>query len=263
MKRLSKRDIANHNAAMALLDKDGVLTESDCEFILDHYQESAKHMNGEHGAFFTLQSLALDVALEATYYGSIKENANIVDLCAGIGSLAFAIKARRPDVQITCVEFNRDYLEVGKRLVPDANWVLMDCLDIDALKKLGHFDMAVSNPPFGAVRSMKGKSPRYTGGLAQYKVIDVAGEIADDGCFIIPQDSAGFKYSDVQCYQEKKNRELVKFNEQTGLELVASHLNTTFYDTFKDVDVTVEVVNVDYATLIETPDQADLFSMAS
>ena len=57
MSKLTKQQAALHAQACAYLEKD-VLTLDERMFVLDHWQESANHINGVAGAFFTPQTLA-------------------------------------------------------------------------------------------------------------------------------------------------------------------------------------------------------------
>jgi hypothetical protein len=82
MASLTKQEAAQHAKACELLEKD-VLTFDDKLFVVDWWQESANHVNSAAGAFFTPHGLARDLATEV---GGRK----IVDLCGGIGKLAFA-----------------------------------------------------------------------------------------------------------------------------------------------------------------------------
>jgi hypothetical protein len=106
MSRLTKQQSKLHARAGSLLQQDS-LTFDERLFVLDNWQESANHVNGSAGAFFTPRSLARGLAIE-TFGG------RILDICAGIGSLAFAAyhysagtqTGERPN--ITCVENGLD-----------------------------------------------------------------------------------------------------------------------------------------------------------
>lgn len=55
-------------------------------------------------------------------------------LCAGIGVLSYAAQLECSDrsrcyADITCVELNPHYVEVGKKVVPEATWICADVLD--------------------------------------------------------------------------------------------------------------------------------------
>src|ERR1700760_3262460 len=104
----------------------------------------------------------------------------VIDLCAGIGSLAFAYYHRDAfrrgnGLEIVCVEQNFDYVAVGRKVLPEATWILANVLELPA--RLGKFDCASANPPFGRIKSA-GTAPRYTGAEFKYSVIDVASDIA-------------------------------------------------------------------------------------
>lgn len=124
----------------------------------------------------------------------------MLDLCAGIGRLASAV-GFEPDfggraASIVCVEQNPDYVRVGRVAVPKATWVQADVFDLDAYRHFGPFDCVISNPPFGRIKTGAALStPRYPGRQFEYRVIELATRLSAFGVFIIPQESAPFRYS--------------------------------------------------------------------
>lgn len=136
MSKLSKDDIKKHTIALKLLEKD-ILTYEDKKYVYENWHEGAESMNSKFGAFFTPFDLAKDFNLEI-----IKgNNRKIVDLCAGIGMLSFLAyhhcsEDERPE--ITCVELNYDYIEVGKKLLPEATWIHGSVMDKGLIENLGH-----------------------------------------------------------------------------------------------------------------------------
>lgn len=146
MAKLTKAQLKAHNEAEAILTKD-CLSEDEKLFVLDNWHEGANWTNGASGAFFTLADLASDFAIEA---GS----GRIIDLCAGIGAFSYHIHDRHrynpQNVEITCVEINPRYVEVGKKILPEAHWICADVFDWREwwLKDLKGelFETAVSNP---------------------------------------------------------------------------------------------------------------------
>ncbi|ELT46859.1 methyltransferase [Brucella intermedia] len=244
MAKLSKAQAKAHQQACDLLTKD-VLTLDDKMFVLENWQESASHVNSAAGAFFTPFDLAMDFAIE-TYPG------RVIDLCAGIGMLSFALKMRHiyqsEGLDLTCVEINPDYVSVGRKLLPEANWIeasVFDVLDMD----LGHFDIAVSNPPFGAIKRPDGKrAPRYSGSDFEFHVIDIAAHIANHGVFIVPQMSAGFNYSGKRGYERQKEGKAVKFQELTGLYFEAGcGVDTSIHQkSWRGVSPLCEIVCIDF-----------------
>ena len=125
MAKLKKEEAQWHTQAEELLKKDE-LTHDDKLFIFEHWQESANNVNSLHGAFFTPWGLAADFAIEANFY----KDARIIDLCAGIGVLSYAIqnlhKNRDMELDIVCVERNPQYVEIGKKILPNATWIEAD-----------------------------------------------------------------------------------------------------------------------------------------
>ncbi|MDF9778852.1 methyltransferase [Pseudomonas baetica] len=208
MAKLSKVAAKLHSQALDLVYSDKRLRLEDRHFILDNFHESATNMNGLAGAFFTPEGLANDVCVE------VPDCKSMIDLCAGIGRLAFASRERAE--RIVCVELNSEYAEVGKRVLPEAEWIISD---VFTFGDLGRFDVAISNPPFGAVKTGTAFSGQYTGASFEYKLIEVASKIAKYGVFIVPQSSAPFRYSGERAYREEITQECQKFMTQSGIVL--------------------------------------------
>lgn len=243
MAKLTKAEAKAHKAACDLLTKDR-LTEDDKEFVYRNWHEGATHINSSAGAFFTPFDMAFDVAIDV--YGG-----HIIDLCAGIGMLSYAVWCRsawnEKRARITCVERNPDYVAVGKRLLPEATWICADVFDVLDMG-LGRFEGVVSNPPFGSVAHNGRAGPRYTGATFEYHVIDIASQLADYGTFIVPQQSAGFKYSGARCYQRDTKGKAVEFQSLTGLHFdTGCGVDTEFYrKEWKGVSPLCEIVCVDF-----------------
>lgn len=220
--KLTRSESNSHARCMELL-KQETLTDDEKEFILINFHEGANNDNSSAGAFFTPVQMAFEFAFEAVsgYYSDIKK-LRIIDLCAGIGCLSYAVatRLRHTNFELVCVEYNHSYYEVGKRIVPEAKWINGDATDLDMLKELGQFDICISNPPFGNVATLKGKeTPNYKGSDAEYKIIDIASCISDYGVFLIPQGSSGFAYSGQRNFERQESSKYKRFVKQTGLEL--------------------------------------------
>jgi hypothetical protein len=104
MAKLTKAEARAHAQAKELLRKD-VLTYDEKVFVLDNWHEGASHINGAAGAFFTPKGLARDFAIDAC-------GGRTLDLCAGIGALAFHVFWRthyvrgsaEQQAEIVCIE---------------------------------------------------------------------------------------------------------------------------------------------------------------
>lgn len=242
MAKLTKQETKRHNQAVEILSKD-VLTLDDKEFVFKNWHEGANHNNGMRGAFFTPYDLAFDFALHVSPPG------RVIDLCAGIGMLSFAIRERYRysefEFDMVCVEQNYDYYQIGKKLVPEAHWIHGDALDVPDLG-LGRFDYCVSNPPFGNIKRMRDSN--WTGKDFEYHIIDTASQIADYGVFILPQMSAGFNYSGRPYFERQTTGRAVKFQEKTGLifECGIGVDTSIFKDEWKGTSPIVEIVSVDF-----------------
>jgi len=257
MARLSKAQIKAHNEACGLLTKEA-LSLDEREFVIDNWQESALHINSAAGAFFTPLELAFHLALE------IGDCRRIIDVCAGIGALAFAASYDdRLQREVVCVEVNPAYVEVGRKVVPHATWI---CASVDAMPDMGRFEMAIGNPPFGKTAKIKG--PRYSG-EDELAVIDIVSDIATFGTFIIPQMSAPFEYSGRPDYKRRPSAKFDRFHGHTGIDLEAGCGVDceTFKDQWRGVSPKVEIVTADFSEVQAARRAAapmpDLFEVAA
>lgn len=234
MAKLTKKEAKDHAEAMRLVDSGHPLGEAEKEIVLANYHEGATHINSLAGAFFTPAGLANDFALH------VPDGARVLDLCAGIGRLSYAVgfvdELPGPSgaTSIVCVEQNAEYVRVGRRVLPRATWVEADVFDLAAYQHLGPFDCVISNPPFGRVKTGRGSSPlalpRYTGTLFEFRVIELATRLAPYAAFIVPQMSAPFQYSGKRSFEwvPGPGREFV---EATGIKLGGSiGIDTSVYD---------------------------------
>lgn len=255
--KLSKAEIKAHNEAMALVNCDRPLKDDEKEFILDNFNEGALHINSAAGAFFTPRALARDFAIEVA-------GKRVIDLCAGIGSLSYAVEQKVE--KLVCVEINADYLRIGKRIVPNATWINASIFDLD-LDDLGLFDVAISNPPFGNIKG-DGFNGKYSGSQFEYKVMEIASRLASYGVFILPQASANFEYSGKQNFKEIESDKAKKFREQTGILMQPNcGIDTAIYkDDWRGVSPICEIVCCEFdakdSAVIDAP-QLNLFAAAA
>ena len=259
--KLTKPQIKAHKEAEALVDCGRPLHDEEKEFILDNWQEAATHINSAAGAFFTPRGLASDFAIEVN--GSSTETGPCIDLCAGIGSLGYAVERRFS--RIVCVEVNPDYARIGRRILPDAEWIVCSVFDPRVLQ-LGRFSWAISNPPFGRIKAHDYLGP-YTGSEFEYRVIEIASRLADFGAFILPQMSAPFRYSGQQCYCEDETDRARKFREQTGIIMEPNcGIDTSIHKgEWRGVAPVCEIVvcEFDRPKVATEATQADLFAEAA
>lgn len=245
MAKLTKAQAKAHQHACDLLSKD-VLSEDEKIFVLQNWQESASHINTVAGAFFTPFDLARDFAIE-TFSG------RVIDLCAGIGMLSFAVRSKLSwesgsRLELTCVEINPDYVAAGRKILPEATWIqasVFDVLDMGLAK----FDLAISNPPFGRISRPEGKrAPRYNGAEFEFHVIDIAAHLASYGVFLLPQMSSGFRYSGSQEYRRDTSGKAVDFQQQTVIYLGPNcGIDTALYrDAWRGVSPVCEIVCCDF-----------------
>lgn len=261
MAKLTKEQAKSHAAAVDLLRKDR-LDDDEREFVLRNWREDANHVNSAAGAFFTPLDLAFDLTIEIC-------GRRVLDLCAGIGALSLAAHWRTgwgdPAREIVCIEKNPDYVAVGRKVLPEARWICADVFDLPTLN-LGRFDVAISNPPFGAIKRHDRNAPRYKGRAFEYHVIDLASDAADHGAFIIPQESAPFRFSGRPFYEARQGEGYKAFAAATRVDLFAGcGVDCDYHkDGWRGVSPTVEIVVTDFRDARErrAPASADLFAGA-
>lgn len=255
MAKLSKAQARLHDEAERILAK-RVLTDDDKQFVIENWQESATHVNSAAGAFFTPWGLATDAMIEL---GGSQFGGSLVDLCAGIGTLSLAAQHMSGVSRIVCVELNPNYAAVGRKMVPEAEWVTGSIFDHASW---GYFDHAISNPPFGKIKR-DGDAPRYKGGEFEYHVIDVAAHHARFGTFIIPAMSAGFELSNDAGYRRTEAQKYASFVKQTGISLDAGcGVDTRYYvDEWHGVSPTVEIACAEFPPLEIAPASPALFDL--
>lgn len=144
--KLTREQTKLHDEGLSIVRSGGVLTHAQKLFVVENYHPAASHNVSKSGAFFTPYDLAESVAIIGNGGG------RIVDACAGIGVLSFALSSiqenypAKQKAVFTCIEQNPEYVEVGKAVLPEAEWLCGDIFDI--LPKLPAFDSGLSNPPF-------------------------------------------------------------------------------------------------------------------
>ncbi|WP_431137495.1 hypothetical protein [Psychroserpens mesophilus] len=255
MAKLTKQQYKLHNEAVEILQQE-TLTFDEKLFVYSNWNESAESINSQAGAFFTPQGLAQDFSLE------IIEEESVIDLCAGIGMLSF-FAYHWKNCNVTCVELNPKYVEVGKKLLPEANWV---CDSIFNYKSFGHHHQSISNPPFGKVKTGINNEIKndlsYKGSEFEFITIDIASKISDYGSFLIPQGSTPFKYSgsdigfiDLRMkskgynpYEQEPSRKVKKFIKETNFNpIFNTGIDTSIYmNDWKGVSPLCEVINFDW-----------------
>lgn len=210
--KLSKQQKAKHEMAEKILQKDQ-LNLDEKYFVYNNWVPAHDCKIDISGAFFTPVEYAHNFAF-------LISGKKIIELCAGIGCLSFVnycYKNDKPD--ITCIEINPEFVEVGKKLLPEAHWICGDILDENLIKSLGNFDHVYANPPFGNIKCNSSDWLKYHDTNFEFKAVEVGSYLADYGTFILPQQSLPFKYSGNRFFEEIDNDKYKKFNKLTGIEL--------------------------------------------
>lgn len=254
MAKLTKREWKAHAAAVALLDNGQPLTDDEKEQIFRDWHPGAISDQTSAGVFFTPVDMAIDFHLE------IPQGGAVVDLCAGIGTLAYFGTGRhwyeqtRPDfTRIICVERNPAFVAVGKRLLPEAEWICGDVLDPETWAEIGAVDFAFCNPPFGRMMRSHYDAPRYEGAEGEFKVLDVATMLASEGAAIIPRMSAPF--DSVNSFERRPSPKYAAFQSAVGVTLDGGvGIDPEYHrEGWKGVSPAVEIVTWNVENHNDTP----------
>lgn len=260
MPSISKREAAEHKKIEAKLQSWETLTYEDKLEIYAGWNPGAYELNALDGAFFTPVPLANDLQICVG-----ESDRKILDLCAGMGLLSFLAYHRithdhkgnlhKDPRLVVCVEKRKSYVEMGRKLFPEAHWIHGDItnqgLMAEILEDYGEFDCVVSNPPFGRIAANKVEWAGYKGSNFEYKAIAVARTMAKRGLFIAPQNSVPFKYSGNRYMEylpeDRWSTVLKAFVRDTGLEILPDGVGidtTTVQDLWHGVSPSVEVCEV-------------------
>ncbi len=157
MGRLTQLEEKAHDDALALLSLTRVLSNDEVDFVYRHYSPLATHRVAQNAIYFTPPEAAALLAI----YARMEGRARIIDLAAGIGILTHhMLLAERWDdhtaaKQHVCVELDAEFVAVGRKLLPQVEWVCGNSFDPDLMHALGSFDAGIANPPFGQIPALK------------------------------------------------------------------------------------------------------------
>jgi predicted RNA methylase len=246
--KLTKADLKLQRQVLDVLNKDN-LNFDDIEYIYGNLHAGMLGDVTNNSAYFTPLDLAYDFGL---FCG---RNGIVVDMCAGIGILSFAVNVsdyyRKGIKQLVCIERNPDYIKVGKKLLPEADWIQGDIFDKEVwdniIQKYGKIDSIISNPPFGKVTKTDCDRSwlKYTGSEIDMAAIEIAYQFTNDISMILPAGSVSFRYSGRPYYEEIENRKVNKLKKDTGLDFMMTNpgIDTTAYEQFRGTKILVEYVD--------------------
>lgn len=247
--KLSKPELKLQKEVFSLIESKEHFTYDELDYIYENFNPGYISDVTTHSAYFTPLDMAYDFALFAGRFGVM------VDMCAGIGCLSFAAKTRdtyNGNIrQQVCIERNPEYIKIGKKLLPSANWIEGDIFDKTVwdsiISQYGKIDCIVSNPPFGKISKSDSNRNwlKYKGAEIDIASIEVALTYTDNVSMILPVMSCTFNYSGRRYYEERENRKIEKLKKETGLSFYMSNpgIDTSVYSQFKNTKIVVEHVD--------------------
>lgn len=245
--KLTKQQRKLHDEALEVLNYPGPLSFSDREVVYNNLRPEATTDIGRGGAFFTPWEIASDFQIETlNVYGRPKK---VLDLCAGYGILSMRGFERSLwngqglEDQVTCLEINPEYIEIGRKLFPEAEWIQGDVFDAATILAGRQFDEFYSNPPFGSIpkgiADSRKKHRRW-----EYAIAEIGMSLAECGTMIVMQGAPDWKYSDRQGFERFDNPAYSAWSEESGLVLDNNCGIDCSHTPFASTGVTVEIANV-------------------
>jgi hypothetical protein len=186
MAKLTIAQVDKHNRVMDLIESDRPLTHDERLFVLINFQVDS-YVKTSNRAFFTPWPIAERMA-ECGYDGG-----TVIDMGAGIGILSYFL-TRRFEYEkplgggycVVCVESLPELVEVGKRVVPEAEWIVGDVFDLELWRRVQP-DWFITNPPFGKITGL----PQWikARGWAEWAFMEmgIRGTNWQDGIALLPQ----------------------------------------------------------------------------
>ncbi|WP_331726092.1 methyltransferase [Streptomyces sp. NBC_00470] len=249
MGRISKRQADRHYRAIdrarnAIAPFDHETRKA----LLEDFHEAETVTRARDGVFFTPWEMA-------EHFNLYTHGGRVLDLCAGSGRLATAHWIHRyTDIrldsaaeempEIVCVEDNRDFVDFGQKVLPEATWIHGDVLDPAVWMRLGRFDYVIANPPYGTSIPRSHNGPRYRGPHFELHVLDVAATLSDRGLFLLPQGSTPFDPSGAG----EAGSPYEVFRRQTGITLHSTNIDASAWrDEWHDASPATEFVRFNFA----------------
>lgn len=221
--KLTKRQTKAHNEAIALANCGRKLTLEEKGFVWDNFAPGASNNIGAMGQFFTPWEGAWDCAV---LHGD--RSGNVVDLCAGIGVMAGTLVTHNPECKVTCFEIVPEFIELGKKLVPEATWIQADCYSLEFVQRYAKaFSSGVSNPPYG----------KANGCVRELRAIEILADITEQGAtMVLPAKNGKYGVWDNECAKPYHDYIRAK-REGWGVQRTSCDLTSAV---FKDTGIKVQ-----------------------
>jgi 23S rRNA U2552 (ribose-2'-O)-methylase RlmE/FtsJ len=192
MPKLTKKDTKIWTEIQDLLNSTA-LTDDQIQFVFANYRPDMSVNSSKVSACFTPQSIAQEFSVACDY----DEDSVVVDLAAGIGSLSYGmVNYGKKSKRVVAVEFVKEFYDIGRKLLPEVEWILGDFYDADTFKKVqkavgGRADWVISNPPFGIRKNSQWLKYR---GPSEMEAVEIAMLLAPDGMFIMPSNRVPYQW---------------------------------------------------------------------
>lgn len=249
MAKLTKQQSKLHDAAMARLNA-GHLNDDEREAFYRDFRPDATNDIARGSAFFTPWEVAGELQIETMNWNRTDRPKRVLDLCAGIGVLGLrqwmqfgCFGEEKPAV--TCVEINPEYVEIGRRFFPEAEWICADVLDLDEILAGREFDEFLANPPFGSL-----KQDRHPAGKWEWAIAEIGMRYCECGAMIVQGCGTvtDWAFSGRRGFERISHDRYERWSHRTGLTLAPNcGIDLAICPRFESApSVIAEIVNVEF-----------------
>lgn len=189
--KITRTQVKTHDDALALLSLSRALTADEREFVFRNYSPMAEQNVSRAAIFFTPFDLAWDFAV----FGHGGDGCTYLDLGAGIGVLSYVMLLHegRNAKRLVCVEINPELVEVGKKVLPEAEWYCRDIFERQTWRDIGSdFGVGISNPPYGRVASTREGDDWLVRAPAHIKAAEIILRTCQTGEMIVPENDVEY-----------------------------------------------------------------------
>ncbi len=154
-----------------------------------------------------------------------KKEVSVLDIGTGSGCIPMSIKQLLPYTYVTAIDISEGALQVAKINSVNLNvlidFLLLDILDENTWKQLGHFDIIVSNPPY--IRNSEGLTMRKN--VMDYEP-HLALFVEDNDPLLFYKKIATFAKTHLQ----QTGKIYVEINEEFAQEVISIFQQNSFFN---------------------------------
>jgi len=244
MAKLTKPQLRLHKQCEELISLQRDLKFEEVDFVLDNWMPSAGDVTSGQ-AFFTPEHIAYGLAM-CTYH-----DGHIIDMCAGIGRLSWEVlrhNLSNPDfLEVSAIENNPDFVRVGKKLMPQVNWVEGSIFEKSVWEQLSTASSFITNPPF-SLEKIKGEKYLSLRSSGLFAVLEAGLRNTSEhaGTAILPKSAIPWGYKNGSIPHQLKMFMDAECVFKNGTHWTEEPFDTSIgEDGFIDTEIAVEIASME------------------